>query len=306
MKGNFWKMSLATALTLTGVVAAVPQKMVHAAILKEPIKRVQINCLPGKSAKVWTSYEGGQLINFQAKNKSKWNVAETAVDRKGRLWYKIGYDEWIQARYTEDLEEKEAGSKVDKPAATRAPKKKVKKAKKKPEIQSQAKQPVKPAAPRPVVTKPVQVSTKPSKTRPSTVPAVTSPSPAPVPTGPSSQRAQAVVNLAKSQVGKGYAWGGNGPDNFDCSGLVQFIYSQVGGVQLPRVTTDQVKVGTTVAMDQLQAGDLLYWGSVDAPYHVGIYIGNNQYVHAATPDQGVVLQVISSYFYPCVAKRVIQ
>lgn len=58
-------------------------------------------------------------------------------------------------------------------------------------------------------------------------------------------------------------------------------------------------------MNQLQPGDLLYWGSTEAPYHVGIYVGNNQYVSAATPEQGVVLQTISSYFYPCVAKRVL-
>ena len=137
---------------------------------------------------------------------------------------------------------------------------------------------------------------------PSSLPAAT----APAATGSAAQRQQAVVKLAKSQVGKGYVWGGNGPDAYDCSGLVQSIYSKVGGVQLPRVTTDQVKMGTTVSMDQLQPGDLLYWGSVDAPYHIGIYIGNNQYVHASTPDKGVVLDTISSYFYPCVAKRVIQ
>ena len=293
MRRNFLKIGLATAMTLTGVATIAPQKIVNAATLKAPIKRVQINYLPGKDVKIWTNYQKGQLISFRAKNNSKWNVAETAVDKKGNLWYKIGDNEWIEARYTKDLDGEDNESN-DKSANN----KKDKKAKK----QKQPKQTNKEVTPKPtsVTKKPKKPSQAPKN--PSSLPAAT----APAATGSAAQRQQAVVKLAKSQVGKGYVWGGNGPDAYDCSGLVQSIYSKVGGVQLPRVTTDQVKMGTTVSMDQLQLGDLLYWGSVDAPYHIGIYIGNNQYVHASTPDKGVVLDTISSYFYPCVAKRVIQ
>ena len=293
MRRNFLKIGLATAMTLTGVATIAPQKIVNAATLKAPIKRVQIDYLPGKDVKIWTNYQKGQLISFRAKNNSKWNVAETAVDKKGNLWYKIGDNEWIEARYTKDLDGEDNESN-DKSANN----KKDKKAKK----QKQPKQTNKEVTPKPtsVTKKPKKPSQAPKN--PSSLPAAT----APAATGSAAQRQQAVVKLAKSQVGKGYVWGGNGPDAYDCSGLVQSIYSKVGGVQLPRVTTDQVKMGTTVSMDQLQPGDLLYWGSVDAPYHIGIYIGNNQYVHASTPDKGVVLDTISSYFYPCVAKRVIQ
>ncbi|KJY60284.1 C40 family peptidase [Lactobacillus apis] len=293
MRRNFLKIGLAAAMTLTGVATIAPQKIVNAATLKAPIKRVQIDYLPGKDVKIWTNYQKGQLISFRAKNNSKWNVAETAVDKKGKLWYKIGDNEWIEARYTKDLDGEDNESN-DKSANN----KKDKKAKK----QKQPKQTNKEATPKPtsVTKKPKKPSQAPKN--PSSLPAAT----APAATGSAAQRQQAVVKLAKSQVGKGYVWGGNGPDAYDCSGLVQSIYSKVGGVQLPRVTTDQVKMGTTVSMDQLQPGDLLYWGSVDAPYHIGIYIGNNQYVHASTPDKGVVLDTISSYFYPCVAKRVIQ
>ncbi|WP_278952238.1 C40 family peptidase [Lactobacillus apis] len=293
MRRNFLKIGLAAAMTLTGVATIAPQKIVNAATLKAPIKRVQIDYLPGKDVKIWTNYQKGQLISFRAKNNSKWNVAETAVDKKGKLWYKIGDNEWIEARYTKDLDGEDNESN-DKSANN----KKDKKAKK----QKQPKQTNKEVTPKPtsVTKKPKKPSQAPKN--PSSLPAAT----APAATGSAAQRQQAVVKLAKSQVGKGYVWGGNGPDAYDCSGLVQSIYSKVGGVQLPRVTTDQVKMGTTVSMDQLQPGDLLYWGSVDAPYHIGIYIGNNQYVHASTPDKGVVLDTISSYFYPCVAKRVIQ
>lgn len=117
--------------------------------------------------------------------------------------------------------------------------------------------------------------------------------------------ASAVVTLASSQVGKSYVWGGNGPDSFDCSGLTAYVYSKAAGVSLGRTTYAQVKQGTTVSMDSLQPGDLLFWGSASAPYHVGIYVGNNQYIHAATPSQGVIKQTLSSYFYPSVAKRVL-
>lgn len=117
--------------------------------------------------------------------------------------------------------------------------------------------------------------------------------------------ASAVITLASAQLGKSYVWGGTGTNGFDCSGLVQYVYSNAAGVKLGRTTYDQVKQGSTVSMDNLQPGDLLFWGSASAPYHVGIYVGNNQYIHAATPGQGVIKQTLSSYFYPSVAKRVL-
>ena len=303
MKRNFWKMGFAAALTLTGIGVVSPQKAVDAATLKVPIKRIQISCLPNKDVKIWTNFEGGQLISFRAKNKSKWNVAKTAVDRKGKLWYMIGDSEWIEARYTEDLEEKSDAKTAREQVKSVATKKKDKKIKPKKALKVPKKQKVQkqkvmvPSLNNVIKKKSNKTTVNPINLGNRTVSNNSS--------SDTSRRAQAVVSLAESQLGKGYVWGGNGPDNYDCSGLVQYVYNQAGGVKLPRVTTDQVKVGQTVAMSQLQPGDLLYWGSTDAPYHVGIYVGNNQYVSAATPEQGVVLQTISSYFYPCIAKRVL-
>lgn len=117
--------------------------------------------------------------------------------------------------------------------------------------------------------------------------------------------ASAIVTLAEAQLGKNYVWGGTGANGFDCSGLTSYVYSKAAGVNLGRTTYDQVKQGSTVSMNNLQPGDLLFWGSASAPYHVGIYVGNNQYIHAATPGQGVIKQTLSSYFYPSVAKRVL-
>lgn len=120
------------------------------------------------------------------------------------------------------------------------------------------------------------------------------------------QKRNAVVKLAKKQVGKSYVYGANGPSAFDCSGLVQYVYKNAGGTVLPRTTVSQVALGKKVSMSKLKKGDLLFWGSASSPYHVGIYVGGNEYVHAATPDQGVRKQPLSTYFYPSAAKRVIE
>ena len=115
----------------------------------------------------------------------------------------------------------------------------------------------------------------------------------------------AVAKLAKKQVGKGYVYGATGPYSFDCSGLVQYVYKKAGNKTLPRTTYSQVTQGKKVSLKKLKKGDLLFWGSSVAPYHVGIYVGDNQFVHAATPSQGVLKQSLSAYFYPSAAKRIL-
>lgn len=119
------------------------------------------------------------------------------------------------------------------------------------------------------------------------------------------EKRDAIVKLAKKQVGKRYVFGATGPYAFDCSGLVQYVYKNAGAKVLPRTTYQQINVGKRVSMSKLKKGDLLFWGSASAPNHVGIYVGNGKYVHAATPSQGVRKQTLSSYFYPSAAKRVL-
>ncbi|MDD6416201.1 MAG: C40 family peptidase [Lactobacillus porci] len=116
-----------------------------------------------------------------------------------------------------------------------------------------------------------------------------------------------VVALAKKEVGKRYVYGATGPNAFDCSGLTSFVYSRAIGKNISRTTFTQVKRGKTVRVSTatLQKGDLLFWGSKNSPYHVGIYVGGGQYVHAATPSQGVRKQTLSGYFWPSTAKRII-
>ena len=115
----------------------------------------------------------------------------------------------------------------------------------------------------------------------------------------SSSTAQTVVNAAKSQIGKPYAWGATGPNAYDCSGLVQYAYSQAGK-NIGRTTYQQAGAGQHVSVSQAQAGDILMWGD----YHDAIYVGNNQYVHAPQPGQIVTQATISSYFMPDYAIRV--
>ena len=119
------------------------------------------------------------------------------------------------------------------------------------------------------------------------------------------EKRNAVVKLAKEQVGKSYVYGATGPSAFDCSGLAQYVYKKAAKKTLPRTTYGQVTKGKRVSLSHLKKGDLLFWGSASAPYHVGIYVGDGQYVHAATPSQGVRKQSISAYFYPSAAKRVL-
>jgi len=86
--------------------------------------------------------------------------------------------------------------------------------------------------------------------------------------------------LARKQLGKQYKWGAVGPDRFDCSGLTLFVYQKVG-LQLPRNSRSQAKVGKEVTRKDLQPGDLLFFAiSGKTINHVGIYVGGNKFIHA--------------------------
>ncbi len=94
------------------------------------------------------------------------------------------------------------------------------------------------------------------------------------------------IAIAQKYIGVPYVWGGTTPKGFDCSGLVQYVYAQMG-VKLPRVTYNQENAGTRISLSEAQPGDLLFWGAVGASYHVAIYAGNETFIHAPTFGQTV-------------------
>jgi cell wall-associated NlpC family hydrolase len=111
---------------------------------------------------------------------------------------------------------------------------------------------------------------------------------------PASGSVATVIAFLKAQVGDAYVMGATGPNAWDCSSLVQAAFRQVG-VDLPRVSQDQSMSGTDVSLSNLQVGDILYWGAKGSAYHVGVYIGEGQYLDAANPSKGVVIQDLSGY-----------
>lgn len=105
--------------------------------------------------------------------------------------------------------------------------------------------------------------------------------------------AAAAVSYALAQVGKPYVWGAPGPDSFDCSGLTRAAWAQAG-VRLTHYSGSQYAETTPVAKEAIQPGDLLYFYSISQ--HVGIYIGNGTFVHAANSRTGVVVSKLDSYW----------
>ncbi len=105
-----------------------------------------------------------------------------------------------------------------------------------------------------------------------------------------------VAALAMSFVGRPYAWSGLGGSGFDCSGLVARVYAAAGRL-LPHSSFGQYAVGAAVARDALAAGDLVFFHTYSAgPSHVGIYVGNQRFVHASY-SRGVIVSSIDEPYY---------
>jgi peptidoglycan DL-endopeptidase CwlO len=116
---------------------------------------------------------------------------------------------------------------------------------------------------------------------------------APTTTGPSG--ADAVAEADKF-LGTPYVWGGSSPGGFDCSGLVQYVYGQLG-VNLPRTSQEQATVGTAVSgLAAAQPGDLIFFagsdGTASSPGHVGIYVGNGQMLDAPYTGTNVQIEAV--------------
>ncbi|GAX88511.1 C40 family peptidase [Effusibacillus lacus] len=103
-----------------------------------------------------------------------------------------------------------------------------------------------------------------------------------------------VVDIAKKYVGVPYAWGGTSPKGFDCSGFVNYVFAQ-NGVQLPRTAAEIYKLGTPVT--ELQPGDLVFHTTyAPGASHVGIYVGDNQFI-SATSSSGVKIVPLNNPYW---------
>ncbi|HEX3226140.1 MAG TPA: NlpC/P60 family protein [Gaiellaceae bacterium] len=122
-------------------------------------------------------------------------------------------------------------------------------------------------------------------------PAAPAPEPAPAPPPQPTTHATA-ASIAARYLGVPYVWGGASPGGFDCSGLVMYVYAQLG-VSLPHYTVSQWNATTPIPTSALAPGDLVFF---DGLSHVGIYIGNGQFIHA--PHTGTVVQIgsLSGYW----------
>lgn len=130
-----------------------------------------------------------------------------------------------------------------------------------------------------------------------------------------------VVTYSNKFLGMHYLWGGTTPaisDNtgkylsggFDCSGFVQYIYKNFG-IALPRTSMDQINKGTSVNINDLEVGDLVFFMTNPAlPYevsHVGIYIGNNKFIHSPNANEVIKISELTGYYKErfVIGKRII-
>ncbi|MBQ7718337.1 MAG: C40 family peptidase [Clostridia bacterium] len=108
-----------------------------------------------------------------------------------------------------------------------------------------------------------------------------------------------IVEYAKEFLGVPYVYGGTTPSGFDCSGFVRYVYAKFG-ISLPRISYDQLKEGTSVSEEDLQVGDLVFFRGGD---HVGIYVGNGQYIHAPRTGRTVSVEPLNRGVYA--ARRIL-
>jgi len=109
------------------------------------------------------------------------------------------------------------------------------------------------------------------------------------------RKSQAIVSFAKQFLGTRYVWGGNSPAGFDCSGFTSYIFGQYG-INLPHAADQQFNTGIPVKQPGL--GDLVFFSTYEpGPSHVGIYIGNDQFIHASSAAGEVCITPLSTPYY---------
>jgi cell wall-associated NlpC family hydrolase len=105
-----------------------------------------------------------------------------------------------------------------------------------------------------------------------------------------------IVKTAKTQIGVRYRWGGTSRNGFDCSGFVQYVFRK-HDIRLPRTSIEQSRVGKRISRSKLNLGDLIFFRTRgNRVSHVGIYKGNNQFIHASSSGGKIRVNVLSGYY----------
>ena len=107
-----------------------------------------------------------------------------------------------------------------------------------------------------------------------------------------------ITDFALTYLNTPYIWGSTGPKSFDCSGFVNYVYKEITTVQLPRTSYNIAKLKNKVEKDDLQIGDIIYFKTTKKKRisHVGIYIGDNKFVHASSAKKKVVISEIEGFY----------
>lgn len=105
-----------------------------------------------------------------------------------------------------------------------------------------------------------------------------------------------LIQYAFNFLGRPYVYGADGPRAFDCSGFSSYVYREFG-VDLPRTADSQSSVGAAVSKGNLEAGDLLFFNTAGYVSHVGIYIGDGQFIHASSGSRCVTVSELGSSYY---------
>ena len=104
------------------------------------------------------------------------------------------------------------------------------------------------------------------------------------------------VQVALAQLGKPYRYGGASPSGFDCSGLVWYSYGKAG-IKVPRTTGLLWQRLPSVPAEQLSRGDVLFFNIEGKPSHVGLYLGQGEFVHAPSSGKTVKTESLNSSYY---------
>lgn len=113
-----------------------------------------------------------------------------------------------------------------------------------------------------------------------------------------------IIPEATKHLGVPYVWGGKTPSGFDCSGFTNYVYQQVYGINIGSYTVPQESAGKQIGVQEAKPGDLIFWGEQGSTYHVGIFAGNNHYIHAPQSGDVVKVEAFNSYFMPNFAVHV--